>query len=1042
MQVAKLTAYLKKAFADARTEQTELKSVLLHGLAWVDKADFAHANRLYRSRQSLSNAALGHLALTFVRQDRKSIAAELLALLNNRSREIRRGRTLCRRMPTDGCSAWMNSELEVTGLVLLAQLSVDPRAANVKQMVDYLASSIRSNGWRPHKARGTVIAALTTYYARGRQEAADYTLTVLVNGKEVKKINSDDPYSVRIELSEDDLATTAGAGPGRYKQRVDFKFAGRGEYAFAVTLSGFSKRYPTPREASNRFLSVSTRAVAPPPLEYKGRTVKSGFSTVERYKTFRNHAAHLEVGEVASVRVSLGRYDASNNAAGDRDYVILQETIPAGFRLLSDSVSGSFKAKDYSHNVLTLYYGSEQGMGSLRYRMVAATPGKYRMPPTVMRSLYRPDVYHVNRDDATLTVLPRGTENPDKYRMTPDELYNLGRLHFDDGRFSDAAEYLRKLLDTEWIVRNNPYRESVRMLLSCALASDEPERIVDYFEILREKYLDLVIPFEEIVRVADAYARTGQHERAYIIHRATADASFLLDSGIAGVLQSEGQFLESIDFLESLWREHPDTPLVESVFYATTQTLYGGTEKIAQIRPRRSDGAGAGRVRKSDIIRETIAMLERFLSLYPKSPIADEASYSLANAFLDLDDFHAVVSRTEELIELFPRSKWLDRFRYLQALAQFNLGEFDKARELAQQVADATYRDERGVERPSPNKALALYIIGQIYHAEKDTAKAIEYYKKVRSQFADANEAVGYFEHKFVELPEVTIFHPDAGGFREADEWQKQLRNGAARPSQARPASTSSATLYGSPFVRIDFRNIKSAVLQVYRVDLMKLALIEKNLTQITSVNLAGIKPIVEKTIKLGDGLDYVDKSRRVDLDLLIGDDDDAKAGAYLVICRGDDLFSSGLVLVTPLAVDVQEDLASQRARVTVVDAITRGGVKNVHIKVIGSGMNRFVSGETDLRGVYLADGINGFATAIARDGDGRFAFYRSEGAVLAMAASKQPVGQAVQRKAGKAVDYRGNLRFDLRQLQDLNEAKLKGIFKKQQRGVEVRQTQ
>ena len=161
--------------------------LLLHGLAWVDKADFAHANRLYRSRQSLSNAALGHLALTFVRNDRQSIAAELLALLNNRSREIRRGRTLCRRMPTDGCSAWMNSELEVTGLVLLAQLSVDPRAANVKQMVDYLASSIRSNGWRPHKARGTVIASPTTYYARGRQEVADYTLTVLVNGREVKK---------------------------------------------------------------------------------------------------------------------------------------------------------------------------------------------------------------------------------------------------------------------------------------------------------------------------------------------------------------------------------------------------------------------------------------------------------------------------------------------------------------------------------------------------------------------------------------------------------------------------------------------------------------------------------------------------------------------------------------------------------------------------------------------------------------------------------------------------------------------------------------
>ncbi len=141
--------------------------------------------------------------------------------------------------------------------------------------------------------------------------------------------------------------------------------------------------------------------------------------------------------------------------------------------------------------------------------------------------------------------------------------------------------------------------------------------------------------------------------------------------------------------------------------------------------------------------------------------------------------------------------------------------------------------------------------------------------------------------------------------------------------------------------------------------------------------------------------------------------------------------------------VDVREDLASQRSRVTVVEAIARGGVKNVHVKVIGSGMNRFVSGETDLRGVYLADGINGYSTAIARDGDGNFAFYRSEGAVLAMAASKSPLaaqGQA-RRKAGKAVDYRSNLQFDIRQLQGSNSLMIQNIFKSQQRGVEVRQT-
>ena len=44
--------------------------------------------------------------------------------------------------------------------------------------------------------------------------------------------------------------------------------------------------------------------------------------------------------------------------------------------------------------------------------------------------------------------------------------------------------------------------------------------------------------------------------------------------------------------------------------------------------------------------------------------------------------------------------------------------------------------------------------------------------------------------------------------------------------------------------------------------------------------------------------------------------------GAYLVICRGDDLFSSGLVLITPLDIEVQEDAVSGRVRVNVRDVV------------------------------------------------------------------------------------------------------------------------
>ncbi|GAG20548.1 unnamed protein product, partial [marine sediment metagenome] len=193
--------------------------------------------------------------------------------------------------------------------------------------------------------------------------------------------------------------------------------------------------------------------------------------------------------------------------------------------------------------------------------------------------------------DVLLSVLPRGARSPDEYHLTPDELYQLGKLHFDDEQYAPAAEHLEALLAGKWLLNDEPYRESVRMLLGAALVRDDAAAIVNYFEILKERYPELVVPFEQIIRVADAYARTGQHERAYLVYRATADASFVRDSAVGGTLQDEGRFLESIDFLEDLWRAYPDTPQVENTYYALAQTLAAQAQDPSAVRPRRAAAA-------------------------------------------------------------------------------------------------------------------------------------------------------------------------------------------------------------------------------------------------------------------------------------------------------------------------------------------------------------------------------------------------------------------------------------------------------------------
>jgi hypothetical protein len=146
--------------------------------------------------------------------------------------------------------------------------------------------------------------------------------------------------------------------------------------------------------------------------------------------------------------------------------------------------------------------------------------------------------------------------------------------------------------------------------------------------------------------------------------------------------------------------------------------------------------------------------------------------------------------------------------------------------------------------------------------------------------------------------------------------------------------------------------------------------------------------------------------------------------GAYLVVGRGDNLHASGLVLVSPLEVEVQEDAGMGRVRVTVKNVVEEDYVSDAHAKVIGSRNNEFVAGQADLRGVFVAEGIQGKSTVIAQVADARYAFYRGDKELgpqpPAANAPPAPPGEAKPDAAGKPMS---NEKLLLEQLQGGNRA-------------------
>ncbi len=920
--------YLQSQVATTPDDDLESQAVLVHALAAADKEDFRVANRLYRSRPSLSNAALAYLALAFVEMDRSVTANELLELLGQRDLDAAKPR----RQYLDGSLPWNEGGAELRALYTLAlQLAADPGAGPAngqsREQINWLMAHRSGHRWSPEKATGPAALAVAQWYSKTRFVNEHYKLAVFVNDIQVKELDIDaDSGPQTVDVPADLLKDI---NKKDVTQRVHFQVTGRGRFTYQCILSGFV--------AADKLADTTQdwrveRDYEPAPLEFEGQPVNRGFGVLQgSYTSFRNPLTQLPVGRRGRVELQVRRYNLPNNVPENfLEYLVVTEPLPAGTSVVENSVSGGFDRYELSPGAITFYVGS-RSYSSIHYELHGYLAGAYRCGPTVVRNAYRADQMAV-ATSKSLDVLPAGATSVDKYRLTPQELWELGVKNFEAGNLKEAAKHLNDLF-AHWNLKPDIYKQAAKLLLDIHLETGPAQKVVDYFEIIKQRWKDLEIPFDKVVRVGNAYHEIGEYESAYIVFRVVAESSFGRESGVAGFLQGQGEFIRSVDVMNDLLRQYPPEPYIASATYALAQRIYAMAPNAASDEKLREK-----RINRVDLVRQSLGMLDDFLTSFPDDPAADQASFSVASGLLELEAYQQAIAACQKFTQRYPDSQWLDSYWYVIGFCHFALGQPDEALAMCEKVAEAKRLNKQsGREEDARNKWRAIYIMGQVYHSLGKAADAIHEYTRVEERFADAAQAIEYFARKSIELPEVTTI---------------------------KPGEKAELTL--------GYRNIPSCELKVYRIDLMKFSLLKRNLAEITKINLAGIRPLHDESIELGDGKDYRDLEKA--LALPIEDE-----GAYLIVARGENLHTSGLVLVTPLAVEIQEDATSGRVRTTVKDESNDKYVSEVHVKVIGSANEDFVSGETDLRGIFVADGINGTSTVIAQADTGSYAFFRGE---------------------------------------------------------------
>jgi tetratricopeptide (TPR) repeat protein len=849
--------------------------------------------------------------------DRKQTADELLGTLADRIPQANAQAPGAKALP------WNAAPVELRAIYALALEMTTPGSPKLKEQVDWLLAHRTGHRWSPDKATGPAALVLGSWFARTRFEGQTYKLTIYVNDLLLETLEIDDAASAKT-LNVD--AKLLGQG----RQRVRFELEGRGRYTYQVVLGGF---VPSDRLKSTTNAWQVTRHYEPAPLEFEGKPVPRGFDVlVGSYQTFRNPLTQLPVAKRASISIHPYRQNVSG-ATPDEElpYLVLTEPLPAGVSVVESTIAGDFDRYEISPGAVTFYLGNRRHFSPVHFDVFGYLPGEYRSPPTAVRNAYRPDEIAV-ADAKSLTVLPQGAKSDDAYRLTPRELFELGKLHFGQKQYGKVIEHLAELT-SKWNLQEEVYKESVRMLLDAHLTEGPPEQVVHYFEIVIEKYPDVEIPFDKLLQVGDAYHQIGEYERSYLVFRAAVEASFQRESRVAGFLENQGEFPRSVKTMASLLREYPPEPYLATATYALAQRVYAkapeavGDEKLKDLQ-----------LTRVDLIEEALAMLEGFLVAWPEDPAADEASFSMANALLDLEAWQKAIDACERFEKRYPESRFLDSYWYVIGFCHYALGDHEKALQMCRKVAeyDPPDRDGRRIDE-SQNKWQAIYIMGQIHHSLGEAEGAIGEYRRVEDRFPDARQAIDYFLHKEISLPEVTHVLPG----KEAA-------------------------------VELKFRNLAAADVTVYRIDLMKFSLMRRSLEEITRINLAGIRPFYTAAEKLGDGKDYRDRTTPIQLPL-------PEEGAYLIVCRSGDLYASGLVLVSPLVLEVDEEAASGRVRTTVRNVVEDRYAAKVHVKTIGSANDDFIAAETDLRGVSVADGVRGEALAIAQGEGSQYAFYRGK---------------------------------------------------------------
>ena len=876
----------------------------------------AYAVTFRRRNEELSVPGLAWLCLAALEAQRSFDSDDLVGLLLARRRE--EGTTTS--WPGREKDGFAAGERLATALAVRALVEAGTASDAAERGMRRLLGERPDAGFGTTMETAAFVGAASAWLSHARPQGFGGTVTVSLDGAAVKTVTiraggGVDPKDRRFVIGGD-------LGPGRHT--LSFALAGQGEVRWAARLDAVEASDDLPAEEHG--MKVERLWLDPVVVAVEGAElpVKPGYEVLRpaaRPHVDAKSRERAATGERVLVRLTL-------TAPRDLDYVMVEDPLPAGFEVLSDTAAGPFDHEERRDDRQVFFLSHvKTGSVALSYVIQAVHLGAFTALGTRASAMYLPEAWARAEGRRISVTATRGGAGASETGPTPDELFEQGKRLLEAKRWAEGARVLAGLRDA------NPLRDEVvveieALLLKAAIETKDAKEIVRAREsLVRRDAARVPTDLDSARAIAAAYVETGAPAVASPLYRDLVARAFGFEAGWAETLRARGSELEGLDEMGKALARYP-------VSNAAAQAAFARATRYRELR-RPAGAARAG----APMDEEALAALRAVGAHYAETYVAAPAAYARIETMRRMRDLDGAVAEASAFPKRFPDSPYVDDAWYFLMDGRLQKFEAAPSPETAKPVLEAArvlgnekFKRPDGREDLSEFRPRAFHATARVRHVLGDLDAAIEAYREAAGQVEDAREALAY-------LTETRLTAPEA--------------------ATAPPA--------GSAKLAVRYRNVGEIRFRAYPVDLQTLFAIRRTLEGLNRIDLSGVTPAAAWSVTPPGGADHA--WHDLDVELPLGRD---AAGVFLVVAKAGDLETGTVVLKTDLSVALQS--VGEKVRVHVTDASGRG-VRGAYVTV-SDGTTIKARGRTDGRGTFEAPGVGPKAFVVASEGD-RYAVAR-----------------------------------------------------------------